>query len=184
MSSNLLPNDTIGSGSFAPIDTAFSPSSHMSDFQEKIIQRNPLAKKHNMCDIISIESEKKMANNIDEMIGTMSHNMDIARRSDRALGKKFLHHDIQGATTVPTNMSIENFDLQQNANDLYNEVNQMSYNISGMSFLRLILVLILIAAVIYLGYCLLRPEYETNYIIGPAATTTISRRFKEFFGGE
>lgn len=152
MSSNLLHNnDDLASfgnknDSYASLDAAFSQSPHMSEFQEKLYQYNPLAKKQASHDILSSQSEDKINSNIDEIVGAMCTNRDF-ERSERSPVKQF------SAQAQQAHM-IENFDLEQSANNLVDDVNRTTQNITGMSFFKALLLLILIIVLVYAAYCL------------------------------
>lgn len=215
MSSNLVQtNDDLAgnaSGSYASLDAAFTQSPHMSDFQDKLNRRNPLAKKQiNVCDIISIQSEEKINSNIDDMVGAIyNRNSEVAKLSGRPgsplnrsqrlpnnLGSELLEDfqlqdvagDIQrGAEDITEDIQRGAQDIQEKAEDLYADINQTSYKTTGMSFAKLLLLLILLGVLIYAIYCLFGGGGSNKNVSGinitsnVPGTVTLSETLQKFF---
>jgi len=166
---------------FATLDTAYNQSPYMDNFQSKIINNNSQIIQNqdpNEDILIFPQSEQKINNNVDEMMG-LYYNRNL---SDQKSNKQYMYPHIptvQNGVQFPLNRThrqqsidsalLEKFNLQQDAHNIWNNTNSTSYSATGMSFFKLILLLILIAALIYAGYFLYKSNskksinYNTSY---------------------
>lgn len=164
-------------GSFAPLDTAFNYSAPMAEFQNKLINQNPLLiKNDNIIPesetkiTISPQSEEKINNNVDEIINSYyNRDKDIGNLTSFATNKQYVYPNIpvvQNGIRFPLTRNqhysldkhgselLEDFNLGQDAQDIWDNTNTTSYSITGMSFFKFILLLILIAILVYAIYWL------------------------------
>ena len=234
MMSNFSRNDDVSgpygnsSGSFAPLDTAFSLSPHMSEFQDRITHGAPLtSRKINVCDIISTQSEEKINNNIDDIAGAIYDRNHVNTKMAHTVPTGHVYptaptgHVYPTAPTghvyptapaghvyptapaghvSPTNKQyiyplnnsgseqLENFNLQQGTQNLLNEANQTAYNVSGMSFWKLLLLVILLVIFIYAVYCLItgnggidKKITDINIVSARPKSIILSETFRKFF---
>lgn len=218
MSSNLLHNDAMGSlnsgsGSFASLDTAFSQSPHMTEFQEKVNRGNPMGRNQvNGCDLITTQSEEKINNNVDEIVGSFyNRDADIIRQSGDRSARQYLQPhvpEVHDGVTIPLDRSqrypdnlgselLEGFDvqqdlrnaaynLQQGARDVVADANQAAHNMSSMNFWKILLFIILIILLVYAGYCLFvgneTKVSDINIMSAKPGAITLSETFRKFFG--
>lgn len=193
MSSNLLQNDEFGSyssGSFAPFETAFAQSPQMDDFQEKIIRGSPSAsKQHSLCDLISMQSEEKINNGIDEIAGSI---YGSAQRpvSVEHFNTQSLSQDLRNlGQNIGKDLRNLGQNIDRDANALMNNVNQNSVNASGMNIWKLLLLIILAIILIYAIYCLFfgggndisKKVSEINIFSSKPSAVTLSDTFKGIF---
>ncbi|XWV25596.1 hypothetical protein QJ856_gp0158 [Tupanvirus deep ocean] len=212
------------SGSFASLETAFSPSAPMNDFQNKMTNKNPLFIQNMDSDNaninnniqtmlkschsdefkISPQSEEKIDNNVDQMIGALyNRDLEYNKQNTTSVNKQYLYPHIpvvQNGVNFPLNRQqhysaqqygtelLENFDLQRDAQNIWDNTNNTSYSLTGMSFFKFLLLLILIAVLVYGIYWLYTNNTETKVItsgdtvnvITPSTTTTSASATKAF----
>lgn len=151
------PNDN--SCHFANLDVAFNPSGLMNDFQNKMVSKNPFSQKlmeNDVFDIndlkISQQSEEKIDNNIDQMIGALYN-------SDHEFTK-------QNGVQIPLTRQ-QYYLTQQHGSELLEKFksHDTSCTINGMNFFKFLLLLILIAALIYGIYWLYKENDYTKSTI-------------------
>jgi hypothetical protein len=193
------------STSFATLDTAFSQSPAMQDFQCKMLSHNPMLSQ-NLVDeqnvsvqdnsqdgiIISQESEEKMNNNAEEMIGALyNRDQEHARQiKNNSNAKQYLYPHIpvvQNGVQFPLDRThrytaqqhgselIEKFDIGDDAQYVWDTTNQTTYELTGMSFFKFILLLILIAILIYGIYWLYTNNTTTDITTATTGTGTTVR---------
>ena len=185
------------SGSFATLDTAYAPSAAMSDFQNKMASYNPLMTQHLVNDensdinnniqiLISPQSEEKINNNVDMMVGALyNRDNDYSRQNDMATINQYMYphvpvvqNDINFPLTRAQHYSaqqygtelLEDFNLQQ---DAQNAANSTSNCMTGMNLLKFILLIILIAALIYAIYWLYKGGNDTKTTTSTSVTKSI-----------
>jgi len=177
-------------GSFATLDTAFDQSPHMSDFQNRLMNHNPLLSQHfadnqnvAICSsphsgmLISPQSEEKINHNVDVMVGALyNRNADFMNQNASPSIK-------MGGVNIPLNRTqrytsqqhgselLENFNLEQDARNVWENTNQTSQNITGMSFLKFVLLLFLIALFIYGIYWLFNQGRKNKNIMSESIIT-------------
>ena len=198
MSSNVLydniqsNNSSVGpygnsSGSFATLDVAYNHSLPMSDFTNKMMKRNPLTRDQS-CDhddIISSQSVDKINNNIDEMVGAIyNRDVDIAKQTSPSKQQSYPHSPVmKNGVTMPLNRSqtypshlgselLENFDLNQITQEFNNRTDKV-HCATGRNILKFILVVIIILALLYAGYCLFKKNSDTD--VSMFNITSVSR---------
>ena len=192
------------SGSFATLDTAFAPSATMSDFQNRMASHNPLMTQKSVNNetsnindniqmlmrqqddiLISPQSEEKINNNVDMMVGALyNRNNDYSRQNDMATLNQYMYPHIpvvQNDINFPLTRAqhypaqqygtelLEDFNLQQDAQNL----NSTSRCMTGMNLLKFILLIILIAALIYGIYWLYKGGSDTKNTTYTSATKSI-----------
>ena len=153
------------SGSFASLDDAFAPSLLMSDFQKKMMKKNPLMSTRidEDCDVVTTLSEKRLNNNVDEMV-------------ERSFAQ---------ADAIMTPNLMENFNIDQQAQNIVYDLNTKS--VTGMTILKWILIIILVACVLYVIYCMFKSgqtgakaaDIEISSTARPTITIA-SRNFSDF----
>ncbi|XWV26933.1 hypothetical protein QJ857_gp0116 [Tupanvirus soda lake] len=196
------------SGSFASLDTAFSPSGPMNDFQNRMINKNPifvqnvenddanvdnniqtLLRSYQADELkISPQSEEKIDNNVDQMIGAL-YNRDFEhnKQNTRSVNKQYLYPHIpvvQNGVNFPLNRQqnysaqqygtelLEDFNLQQEVQDIWANTDNTSYSLTGMSFFKFLLLLILIAVLVYGIYWLYTNNAKTQVITAANTVNT------------
>lgn len=167
------------SNTLATLDIAFNQSGQMNDFQNKMenqITNNNIPNindninnnindniqsmlgKENNGFLLSSQSEEKLDNNVEEMLGAY-YNKDILKQNETPLIPL-----IRNQPYSPYNSKLsEKFNLQQNAGQLWTDTNTTSYNATGMSFLKFLILIVLIVILIYCIYWLYRNnKYKKN----------------------
>lgn len=152
---NVEPNEN-EQNSFSNIDAAFAQSSTMNNFQNQMMSHNPLTSQglvNNSFNAeplqegninISAQSEEKIDSKVDEIVGN------------------FYDQNKQFNNTNTNTEFIENFNLQQDTQNALNNTNATSYRCTGMSFFKLVLLLVLLGLLVYAGYLLYSGKYTNG----------------------
>jgi hypothetical protein len=153
-------------GTFATVDSAFEQPGSLN----KMVEQNPN----------NSDSVHKINNNIKNFISDKKYykrNEEYQKLNNPQLtNREFLYPNIpviQDGIAFPLNRYqyyparrlgttlLENFDLQQQANNAWYNANATSREFTGMNFYKFILLVILIVLVIY-GGCLLYKNGQSN----------------------
>lgn len=180
------PQGTSSTGSYAPLDAAFNQSEQMSDFQQRLATHNPLISSRSMgnCQAqgdvqLSAQSEEKINNKVDEMIGSYyNRDNDYAKLGDKNMYDQYRNSEIpnvQEGIQFPLNRS-QHYPANQLGSELLEKFDSRYYNGSqqqggywekiknnvqkctGMTFFQLVLLVAVIVLLIYGGYWL----YKNN----------------------
>lgn len=127
---------------------------------------------------ISPQSEEKINSNVDMMIGALyNRNADYSQQNSANANKQYLYPQIpvvQNGINFPLTRAqhytaqqhgselLENFNLEQDINNAWNNANNTTENLTGMNLFKFILLVILIAALVYAIYWLYQNGKKTS----------------------
>ncbi|AGF85562.1 hypothetical protein QJ854_gp220 [Moumouvirus goulette] len=162
MACNIPGDSTSMRNTMASLDTAYNNSNLMRDFQNKLSGNNTLSINHDHANIndnitnlrnnqiLPHQSEEKIDVNVDKIVGEYyNRDNDIKRQLNRdTIGNEYLYPN------VPTSQKGINFPLDRSqyySPQIYGSELLEGYTntSSGMDIWRLLLLIILIAALIY-----------------------------------
>lgn len=190
-------------GSFANLDTAFDQSVPMCQFQNRLAHNPMIAQKLADYDndqiLISPQSEEKINSNVEKIVAYYDRNRDIANQISPQTAKQYINPEIpivQNGVSFPLNRSqhyppqygselLEGYDLQEDTQYVLDSTNTVSGPTAGTSFVKFILLILLIAILIYGAYWIYKNGISGN-VNAPVATnftspsSTVS--LEKFFG--
>ena len=181
-------------GSYAPLDVAFSQSEQMDDFQHRLMSHNPLISQKIADNNIqlSVQSEEKINNKVDEMIGayysrdneygkfTGTHNNQYNNQHNN-------QHNNQTGIKFPLDRS-QHYPANQLGSELLENFNNQYYqpmstygsSSNKMSFFKIVLIIVIIVALVYGGYWLYKNNSNKNATSDLGVTTVRTSTNKLF----
>lgn len=159
--------------SFATLDTAFSPSATMSDFENRVKGQNSLFTNIRCMDdnnyMISPQSEEKINNGVDQMVGAFyNRDRDLVNQLNPQ------YQTVQDGNEIPLNRS-QQYNAQQLGTELLENFDGQTvdqYQQCKPSYWKFVLFVVAILILLYVIYRIIR-QNKTKKIVSTTTTTEI-----------
>jgi hypothetical protein len=158
-----MSSNTVHSN-YAPLDTAYSPSAPMAEFENRLKPSGGLMGNSGCMISSAPQTENQVNQNIDQLLDRYDPQPYAPSILSQSQPQLLMNNSQQQSTGNFGSELLENFNLQQSVQNAANEIEQSAHNVAGMSFSRFLLLVFLVVVLIYCFYWLYKRDSVANVL--------------------